>query len=267
MENVILLGPYIGDWETEINIFRPYMKWISEVIDCNDIYLATHSNRMFLYDWIDPKNMIPVYGNLSRDELAQKGSINTTLNQKDYFIIQRQIIQKINTEHDAKVIPYGINYTKRLIFYPYYKRIFNEIHYEKTKKKKKYFVFIPDISENINNTNELYEFLNDNFNIIVCGDMKIHLQEKNIALKKVNYFNNGYQNIINIISNASAVICPLSHWTLICRLQNVPVISWITKRNDKYMGLESNNDKNCKIINDSSLQIIKNMLYSFLEEK
>ena len=32
--------------------------------------------------------------------------------------------------------------------------------------------------------------------------------------------------MISYISNAKAVICPLSFWTTICNLQGVPVFSW-----------------------------------------
>lgn len=260
MTENVLLGPFLGDWETEIIIFRPYMKWLSNIVDCENIFLSTHNNRFFLYDWIPENNKISIYNSLSRDELSQKGAVNTTLNQKDYLIIQKQILQKLSMKN---IYIYSLNYTKRTIYYPYYKRIFTKIPYEKIEQPK-YAVFIPDVSENINNINNIYnEISND---IIVCGDMKIHLQEKNVVLKDVNYFDDGYKNIINIISNAAVVICPLSHWTLICRIQGIPVVSWITKKRNKYIGLESNKNNKCRIINDTNIKVIKSVIKSFMKE-
>jgi hypothetical protein len=46
---------------------------------------------------------------------------------------------------------------------------------------------------------------------LVIGDTKTHFKKENIILNRFDYFENGYINIINYISNAKLVITPCSH--------------------------------------------------------
>jgi len=94
--------------------------------------------------------------------------------------------------------------------------------------------------------------------------MKTHLLDSNIALKRIDYFENGYKYIIDKISNAKIVICPLSHWTFISKLQGTPVISWNVKINNKYSILK--NENGCMIINDYGVNNICNSIKSFIGE-
>jgi len=262
-ETLLVLGPYVGDWETEIILFRPYVRWISKILSYDKIFISTHANRSFLYNWVDINNITPIYGNLSRDELYQKGIINKNLQQKDFYIIQKQLLHQIQStrkKNKNSIYNFFLNYTNRNIHYPFYKRIYEKIPTD--IKERNGVFFIPDNSETDINLRKILECVK-NFNPIIIGDMKTHLNEENIILKQIDYFENGYKYIIEKISNAKIVICPLSHWTFICELQGTPVISWATITNNKYMMLE--NSKNCVIINDNNINSVCSVLKSYIE--
>ena len=93
IENV-LVGPFLGDYKTEIIDFRPYVRWIYEAIKPEKMFVATHSNREFLYDWA---TVIPVFEDLSRDELNQSGFIHNSISQKDKHCYQKIKIKYIQT--------------------------------------------------------------------------------------------------------------------------------------------------------------------------
>jgi hypothetical protein len=182
-KTILALGPFVGDWETEVTLFRPYMNWIAKILNYDKVYLSTHCNRSFLYDNIE--NIIPVYENLSRDELLQKGIVNITLSQRDYIIIQRKILSQIVSQYGKnKPILYNffLNYTNRNIHYPFYKRIHKKIITENFLEKDD-IIFIPDVRESKEKIEILYNELIKKHNISVLGDMKTYLLEENIALK------------------------------------------------------------------------------------
>ena len=225
---VVLTGPFIGSWEQEILTFRPYVKWLCEALDDDiDVYVSSHSNRYFLYDWIDNDKFIQVYEMLSRDEQDQFKNIHNNINNKDYALLTKNIKNSIHLNYKSKIKikTYTPNYTVKAISQiPTYNKIFKKIDVEKIPND--YIVFIPDIKEQEDVTESIYDYLNHHYNTIVIGDTFTHLHNKNIILKLIDYFENGYTYITEYITGAKAVICPAGHWAAIANMQSTPVFTW-----------------------------------------
>jgi len=224
IENV-LVGPFLGDYKTEIIDFRPYVRWIYEAIKPEKMFVATHSNREFLYDWA---TVIPVFEDLSRDELNQSGFIHNSISQKDLNIVIKKVKSNIfKRRYPSKdLVHLSVLYSKGLHWFPLYKRMYTPIKFK--KKKSDMIIFIPCINEKYAVIKEIYDHLLDKFGdrVIVAGDMKIHLHEKNIMLRNPTYFKDVYYDITKLITNARAVITPTSQWTILSLLQGTPVFSW-----------------------------------------
>jgi len=227
---ICAIGPYIGDFEQEITTFRPFARWHSEVIDADRIYLTTHSNRIFLYNWIKKENIFPVYEDLTRDELNQKGYVHKTIQQKDFAILVRKfknIISDICNCNKKNIIFYNLGYVKNAPACSIYNKLFNPIIIpEIDVDDSSEIVYIPHIKEDKKRADRIYNHLSKKYDCIIVGDMKVHFPDENRVLKQIDYFENCYKYIIKYISKAKAVICPISHWTILCNLQKVPVFSW-----------------------------------------
>lgn len=223
---ILAFGPFVGDWKQEVSTFRPYVKWLSDNLNSDSVFISTHSNRAFLYDWIPKENIIPVYEGLSRDELSQSGYVHLSLNRRDYMMLLRGFRNKVSSKSlNQKVESFYLYYTKaNTPWYPIYNRKFEKINVKGNKGNE--IIFIADNVEEPEKLEKIYNEINKTHKIIVIGDMKTHLIEKNIILKDTDYFENGYKNIVQHITKAKAVVCPISHWTLISNLQKVPVFSW-----------------------------------------
>jgi hypothetical protein len=217
----VLFGPFIGDFSTEIITNRPYARWIYEVLKPEKIFVATHSNRCFLYDWAET---IPVFEDLSRDELNQNGVLHNSVSQKDVILITKKV-KSLIPEKD--IIHINIMYSKNVHWYPLYKKIFTSIDIGKINKKN-LILFIPSINEKYAATREIHDHLCNEFGdaVIVAGDMKTHLHENNVMFRNPTYFKDIYYDMIRLISEAKVVVAPNSHWTLIAQLQKTPVVSW-----------------------------------------
>lgn len=271
---ILGLGPYIGSWEEELLNFYPYMNWISNIVQYDEIYISTHINRSFLYDWIPSKNMLNVFENLSRDEFSQIGSTNSNISNGDFQLIYKKFkndVLKYSDTNKKNIEFYNIQYSQQNNFYPYHNKIYKRINID-TKKvdKLNYIVYIPDIRENIKIISEIYNQLIKKYNnIIVIGDLKTHLSSQNVILKNNDYFQNGYKYIIEYINNAKAVICPLGHWSLLCNIQKIPVFTWGTPLGlygGEYYKLTNRNCKN--FLYDSKMTSSKLIdLFDFFMEK
>lgn len=227
---ILACGPFIGDFSQEILTFRPYCHWLQKVVEHDRMYISTHGNRFFLYDFLPEKYMVPVYWNLSRDELGQKGYVHEDMPQKDYNILIRKFkddIAELSNCNKKDIIHYNINYIKSTPSYP----IWNK-HFEKIKipdidiHENNRVVFIPYSEESEEKLFHIYEFIRDNYNGLVIGDKRIQLDNYNRIKMFRDYFENGWKYIMKYIHNAIAVICPVSFWTAICNLQGIPVFSW-----------------------------------------
>lgn len=272
---ILAIGPYIGSFEEEILTFRPYARWLSKAIEWDKIYLSTHVNRLFLYDFVPEENMIPVYQQFSRDERNQYGYIHKKINKRDFRLILKTFKEKIleNENCNRKDIEiYNLSYTKTSPQYSIYNKIFEEIPDISLKIPDKHInkiIFIPAKQERLEKLAYIYKWLEENYDIIVVGSTDTWFSQDNVVLNKIDYFENGWKYIIQYISKAKGVICPVSYWTTISNLQSKPVFSWGENpglyRTD---GIYNFGNKNVSIIptdNDTSPDIIIKGMERFIK--
>lgn len=229
---ILAIGPYIGDFKEEVFTFRPYARWLSKAVQWDNIYLSTHINRIFLYDFVPEENIIPVYNHLSRDEKNQNGYVHKTLNKKDFNLVLRkykdEIIEKENCNKNEIEI-HHLSYTKNTPPYSIYNKIFEEIpkpEIEIPEEHKNKILFIPSREEKIEKISFVYQHAKMCYDILVVGNTDTWFSEENVILSKIDYFESGWKYIIRYIMESKAIICPLGYWTGIANLQNKPVFSW-----------------------------------------
>ena len=273
---IIGFGPFIGDFEQEVTTFRPYIKWISEVVESEAIYLNTHFNRAFLYDWIPSENILPVYEHLTRDELGQFGYVHDQFKTRDFMLLTKIFKQTIVnicrcSKRDIEI--FGLNYSRSKPAYSVYKKLFTPISVPDINIKEEYLnrvIYIPSSGYHLE---QVYEYLSSKYDAIVVGDLRLdgYCSENNELLKFADYFENGYKYILKMISNAKAVVCPIGHWTFIANLQGVPVFSYgDAPGNYKEDGLyHFGNDKSMVIPADpeSDVDSLLGMIDYFMEMK
>ena len=273
---ILAIGPYIGSWEQEIFTFRPYARWLCEAVLWDKIYLSTHMNRLFLYDFIHKENIIPVYHHFSRYEKNQTGYIHDKLTKKDFKLIlkkfKEEILERENcNRRDIEI--HHLSYSKSTPPYSIYNKIFEgipDITVKIPKTVENKIIFIPAKQEKIEKLAYVYKWLKLCCNIIVVGSTDTWFSNDNIVLNKIDYFENGWKYIIQYITNAKMIICPLSYWTGIANLQGKPVFSWgVSPGQYRTGGIYNFGNKKCTIIptdeNTSPEIIIKNMK-SFIGE-
>lgn len=229
---VLGFGPFVGDFESEITTFRPYVKWISEVSYADDVFLFTHSNRAFMYDWIDESRLLPMYHHLTRDELEQRGYQHGHIKQRDFNLmikVFKDEIAKITGLGKRDIELHHLNYVKNPILEPVHQKSFTRVPVPDINIQEEYInsvVFIPYGFTNEGKTAELYNFLLEKYGAVVVGNLEINLTWENVILNRVDYFDSGYKLIFKMLSEAKLVICPTSYWTFICNLQGWPVFSY-----------------------------------------
>lgn len=275
---ILAIGPYIGSFKEEILTFRPYARWLTEVVDWDRIYLSTHINRIFLYDFIPEENIIPVYQQFSRDEENQKGYIHKKISKRDFRLILKIFKEKIIEKEKCNrkdIEIHHLSYTKISPPYSIYNKIFEEISdvsIEIPKEHENKIVFIPAKEEKIEKLALLYKWLKScyNDNIIIVGSTDTWFSGDNVVLNKIDYFESGFKYIVNYISKSSVVITPSSYWTAITNLQNKPVFSWGENPGQyRENGIYNFKNKKCFTIpsdNDTSPNIIINGMKSFLSK-
>lgn len=228
--SILTCGPFLGDFEQEITCFRPYIQYISTVEVFKKIIIASHHNRKFLYDNFYNVEFYPVYENLSRDEDKQVGYIHMDVSQKDFNLFSKRLKEAVIKKENVSVRNislHNISYIKSTTPYSIYQKEFRPILIPEQEIEEKDFVlFIPDKKINTETAEEIYDFLTKEYNVIVGGDLKCHLPDKNIVTKAIDYFENGYKYLLSYIEKASFVVTPCSHWTFLCNLQKTPVFSW-----------------------------------------
>lgn len=276
MERILAIGPYIGNFEYEILQFRPYAKWLSEVIDWDKIYLSAHINRFFLYDFIPEENKIPVYKQFSRDEENQKKCVHKKINKKDFNLIlktfKEEIIKKENcNKKDIEI--YNLPYLKNSPPCDFNKKIFERIsnvYIEIQKEYKNKIVFIPAKQEKIEKLSYIYNWLRRNYydDLIVVGSTDTWFSNDNVVLNKIDYFDSGWKHIISHILEAKVIITPASYWTVVSNLQNRKVFSWGSNPGlYKERGVYNFGNKDCIVIpsdDDTDPNIIIKNIRSFI---
>jgi hypothetical protein len=274
---VLGLGPFIGEFKHEFLTFRPYARWLAEVIDFSNVYVSTHRNRSFMYDFVPKSNIIPVYEVFSRNEQGQKGYVHKDLQQKDFNLLVRKFRDDIVdrescTKKDIEI--HHLNYVKSTPHYSIYNKIFEEISTPDSinipKEHHNKIVFIPATTEVLEKCSYIYSYLKQEQDCLVVGNIDTWFSNDNVVLSNIDYFENGWKYIVNYISKAKAVICPLSYWTALCNLQNKPVFSWgVSPGQYREGGVYYFGNKKSVVIPadiDTNPDIIIKMIQSFLNE-
>jgi len=218
MSNKMLIGPYIGDFKHEVTVFAPYVNYLIDSLDEHDSYIASHSNRSFLYDHIPNMTFVPIFSNITRDELNQKGYMHLTVNKSQY----NQILKMIKNDNTIKD-HYHLPYIKSTNTISYYQKEFKPFKFGDTITKSNKISFIPDKSEHIV---DLYNDIKDLYDIDVIGDMSNGMPDQNILLQRSDYFEIVYKYMFKSIYNSLFVITNCPEWALICNLQNIPLLYW-----------------------------------------
>ena len=228
-ENILSIGPFLGDIENEILNFRPFVYWIKNNINHKCCYVSVYETRKFLYsDCITDFSINPDM--LSDVESSQFCYINQMVPKKEFesyvkffknSILKKENIQKKNLKH------YNLSYTQSSQSQSIYEKEFVPFQIEHSHEYYN-IVLISDIREDISIYYDIIEYLNSkNLDFTILGNKNIHFQDKNIL--KDNFTN--YQNIFRIIKSANIVLCPASFWTVICNQMGKNVFSW-----GKYVG-------------------------------
>jgi hypothetical protein len=217
----IAVGPFIGDFTSEVLLFRPYALWLIDVLQPRHVYIASHKSRKFLYPTTNV-TFFPVFENLTRNEFGQDRVVHKDISGHDYNIVIKKFKADVLSVSKASVAYYNIEYN-RFGWIPEYKRIMTPLDTTDGTKTAK-IIFIPCENEKAFVLEHVYNKL---LKSAVCiGDMKTHLPEHNVLLRDPMYFKNVYRNMVDYISSASCVICPSSVWTSICYWHNIPCFSW-----------------------------------------
>ena len=137
---------------------------------------------------------------------------------------------------------------------------------------KNKIVFIPDRNESKEKLETIHKILKDKYGneLIVVGDMKTYLEQHNVILRYPDYVENGYKYILSSIIQAKMVLCPISHWSIICNIQGVPLFTWGKQVGPyKEQGTYNFNNKCMAIPTDkyTAVDAITKMFNYFKEEK
>jgi len=246
MSTAIAIGPYVGDFTSEIIFFRPYVTWLISALKPSSVYISSHKNRRFLYP--DNINFIPIYEDLTRSEFEQVGAIHEKVSGRDYNnIIMKKFKLEVQAHLGSKeVFYYSIPYT-RYTWVPEYKRVFTRLVNGSTRGTEVLFIPCDNVPE------ESLAYVHNKLSearpgLITLGDMHTWLPEHNIMLRDPGYYANAYQNLVTRICGAAAVICPSSVWTTLCDLHGVRCFSW-----GRYT-LPIANERNINILNSDELE-------------
>lgn len=220
MSKAILLGPYVGSFTHEILTFRPHIRYISHTLGGEaDLFVSSHANRSFLYDWVSPDNFIPIYEHISRNEPSQVGFIYDDITKTEF----NQITKKIKTE-----IPYDdveshtLPYVKSTAGISYFQKLYSPFDIPDIDVGDVDVVVIMDKSDE---SSIIYELLSQVMNVTVIGDMNNGLEDENILMRHP-VFHDNYLKMFNYIKKAKYVVTNCGEWALICNCQGYPVFYW-----------------------------------------
>jgi len=223
IKSVAIIGPYIGDLEQELFAFRPYAKYVTSIADVDKVYIISHYNRSFLYDWIPEEDFLPVFESLSREETKQHGYVHDDVSRSDYTQLIKFFKAKIRETHNkADIEVYTPPYIKSNSSISIYQKEFSDLLFPKINiNRSDYIAFIADKSKDFE---EVYHTLKDMYDIIVIGSMSNGIEQENVILKSPDYFINGYTTMLNYINNAKLILtnCPI--WAMVGNLMKKHMI-------------------------------------------
>lgn len=207
---ILALGPYVGNFEQEVQNFRPYCRWVSDVVKYEDVYLCTHYNRFFLYDWIPEDHKIAVTEEITHDETSQIEHRSEHVGRNQFLKLRNWFKSKILeiTDHKKQDITvHTIGYSKSSIPCPSHNKIYSRIEMDVSKGEHVYFVPSADQSLNLAIENILKPY-----EIRIC-DNNINNHDR-------------YRYNIETMMSARFVVSELSYWTFLCNQNMIPVFSW-----------------------------------------
>ena len=256
----VLLGPYVGDFTHEILTFRPHMRYISHITEpSTKVYVSSHPNRAFLYDWIDPLNFIPIYEHISRNEPCQSGFVHNDITKTEFNQITKFIRNQIPYDTvDIQTLPYVKNTNSISLYQKFYTP----------------FVIPPvDIIKNVDvvcifdkseHSRDVYYNLTNKLDVVVVGDMNNGVEERNILLKNIMFLDN-YLIMFNYIQSAKLVVTNCSEWAFICNIQGIPVFYWGSEFSlYKSSGIMNFDNKKCMSICEmDSSSVVSMILYCY----
>jgi hypothetical protein len=268
---ILIGGPFIGSFEQEVLTFRPYLLWLMLQAKPEIVYVNTHANRSFLYDFILDDHALPVYEHISRNELGQLGYIHEDVDSKLFQTFVKDIKTNVCGIEDCSkrdLETYHLSYVRSTPHVSIYKKVFSPIQIPDVENPfKDKIVFIPHSSESREVLSKVKTFLKDYNDLVIAGDTRTRFRNQNVVLSMVDYYENGLKLLVKMISEAKAVVCPLSYWTTICNLQHAPVFSWgKTVGQHREGGIYHFNNKRCLAYPADDMNIVLHMLENFLEE-
>ena len=259
MSKNILIGPYVGSFKHEILSFQPYVNYLVSVLEYDDVYISSHYNRSFLYDNIPNSKFIPVYSNLTRNELNHKGLIHDEITKQQYNQISKMIKTNIEDLSEHHTTPY-IKATNSISYYQkaYGKYVYPDVEMDIEKDT---IAFIPDES---NESLEIYNSIKDKYNVVVIGDMNNGVAIDNVLLQQYNYFDIVYNYIFNYIHKVKMVVTSCPEWAMVCNIQGLNVVYWGDDssmfKKDGIYGFDNKNIISLKNINMSMVDYMYNRL-------
>jgi hypothetical protein len=224
-KSVVVIGPYIGDLEQELFAFRPHARYITSSVEAHEIFISSHFNRSFLYDWIPEDNFIPVFESLTREETKQHGYLHDDVTRTDYSQLVKHLKTNIK-ERMGKVDMevYSPPYIKSINTISIYQKEFSTISFPKADiNKSNNIVFVSDQSDE---SEEIYNTLKDLYDIIVLGNMSNGIEHSNVLLKTTDYYINGYVTMMNYINNSTMLVTNCPVWAMVGNLLQKHMVFW-----------------------------------------
>ncbi|MFA5025665.1 MAG: hypothetical protein WC503_04120 [Candidatus Shapirobacteria bacterium] len=238
---IICVGPFVGDFETEILSFRPYVTWLYKNVKQKKFYVSSHYYSRFLYDFLEDEQFIPIISNeLSDDKASQVNYFHEKIPHKTFLRYTRNFKSKVSKltgvkKEDIKVI--GISYTKLSDPIILAKKIFEKIRIQGTKGN------------------------------YILYDKEPLIEE--LDYKLIGNCSSSY-DLIELVSNAACVVCRVGFYTALANLQGTPVFGWAVDYPGRYRhnGIYNFGNKNAHILYcDDREDILKRALNSFLVGK
>ena len=254
--STLLLGPYIGSFKDEVQIFIPHTRWVAEnVIQTEKIVVCTHGATSFMYsDWAETVSVDPFLSGYDQ----HAGIINRNVDKRNYskyFQTVKNTVSELYNINKNQLKTYSINYSQTLPYYSLYQKTFRKIPLPTDILEsidRDTILFIPDPSETLERLEEIFTLLNNEYNVLVIGDHTTVMDSENVLLHD-RFIKNNYKYIIQWISECKMVVCPTGFWTSLCKLQGKEVFSW----GDGALGQYKDGNHSCIMSVDKSTPIEK----------
>ncbi len=263
-KSVVVIGPYIGDLEQELFTFRPYARYITSIVEVHEVYISSHFNRSFMYDWVPESNFIPVFESLTREETKQHGYLHDDVTKMDYSQLIKHLKNKVKEMNSCtlEMEVYSPPYIKSTNTISIYQKEFTPIHFPKADiSKDDYMVFIVDKSKE---AREIYDTLRDSYDIIIIGNMTNGIEDENVLLKSTDYFSSGYTTMMNYINEAKMLVTNCSEWAVIGNMLGKNMVFWGNSCSQfKSTGVYGFNNKNSMSIDVNVSSIIPMIDYKY----